>query len=167
MKDDRLRVPVEPDYVSALGLAVFVFAKLEWAAICCCERIKPGSINDLPKMKKTAGGVARKLKQLARKLPASSEQSELYEAAVEFKNLVETRNELLHVQPGSTTPEGAQRLFHDGLPWQVEKIDQAADTFTECNDRLVALWGKLPAALSRLPRPPDDVGKAVLPLPSR
>jgi hypothetical protein len=166
MKDDRLRVPVEPDYVSALGLAVFVFAKLEWAAICCCERIKPGSINDLPKMKKTAGGVARKLKLLARKLPASSEQSELYAAAVKFKKLVETRNELLHVQPGST-PDGAQRLFRNGLPWQVEKIDQAADDFTNCNDCLVALWGRLPAALSRLPRPRDDAGKAGLPLPPR
>jgi hypothetical protein len=58
MKDDRLRVPVEPDYVSALGLAVFVFAKLEWAAICCCERIKPGSINDLPKMKNEVAPVS-------------------------------------------------------------------------------------------------------------
>ena len=47
MKDDRLRIPVEREYVSALGLAVFAFARLEWVAVCFCERIKPGSIFEI------------------------------------------------------------------------------------------------------------------------
>jgi hypothetical protein len=50
----------------------------------------------------------------------------------------------LHVQPGTTT-DNAQRLFRDGLPWEIEKINEAADDFTECNIRLRDdLWYKIP-----------------------
>jgi transcriptional regulator with XRE-family HTH domain len=135
-RGDRLRVPVEPAYVSALGLAVFAFARLEWAAVWCCERIAPTSINNtLPRM---AGDLADKFISLAATRPASPEQADLCDAAVEFKDLVRTRNALLHGKPGSTDA-GAQRLFRDGLPWTVEMIEDAADAFTACNDRLVAL----------------------------
>jgi transcriptional regulator with XRE-family HTH domain len=135
-KGMRLRVPVEPAYISALGLAVFAFARLEWAAVWCCERIAPGSINNtLPRM---AGDLADKLIKLAAGLPPSSEQIELCEAAAEFKELVRTRNALLHAKPG--TEDGAQRLFRDGLAWTVQMIDDAADAFTACNDRLVILF---------------------------
>jgi len=137
MKGDRLRIPVEPAYVSALGLAIFAFARLEWAAVCCCERIEPNSIHALPKNKKMAGGIAKKLMQLAARLPASSEQIELRAAAAEFERLVQTRNDLLHVQPGSIT-DGAQRIFRDGLPWEIEKINEAADDFTYVDDPLLA-----------------------------
>jgi hypothetical protein len=142
MKDDRLRIPAEPAYVSALGLAIFAFARLEWAAVCCCERIQPNSIHGLPKKRKTAGGIAKKLIELAAGLPASPEQIDLRAAAAEFEGLALRRNDLLHAQPGSTT-DGAQRVFRDGLPWEIEKINEAADDFTECNDRLVALWNKI------------------------
>jgi len=144
MKDDRLRVPVETDYVKALGLAVFTFARLEWVAICFCERIKPGSIFDWPKKNKTAGDVSGKLKELIRQFPPSPEQKELYDAAVQFQKLARRRNELLHVQPGATA-NNAQRLFRDGVPWEIEKINEAADDFTECNIRLRDdLWYKIP-----------------------
>ena len=63
-------------------------------------------------------------------------------AAAEFERLRKERNKLLHVQPASTA-DGAQRLIHDGVAWEVETIDDAADAFTECNGRFVALWGKL------------------------
>jgi hypothetical protein len=145
MKGDRLRVPLEDDYAFALGRAIFIFAKLEWSAVNCCERMKPNSIHSLTRQKKTAGGVAKILKKLADELPRSSLQTELCAAAVEFKKLAQRRNDLLHVQPASTA-DGAQRLFRDGVSWEVGKIDDAADDFTECNDRLVALWNKVPAA---------------------
>ena len=135
MKDDRLRVPVEPAYISALGLAVYAFARLEWAAICWCERIQPNSIHGLKQLK-TAGVVARKLIELTATLPPSSEQVELSAAADAFRELAERRNELLHVQPGSLDDK-RQRLFRDGVPWGIAEINDAADDFTECNDRLV------------------------------
>ena len=101
MKDDRLKVPVQPMYVSALGLAVFAFARLEWGAICYCEQIEPNSIHALPNHAKTAGRVAKKLIALATALQMSSERAELCAAADEFAELAERRNDLLHVQPAS------------------------------------------------------------------
>src|SRR5437870_3414790 len=38
MRGDHKRVPLEDAYALALGRAVFIFAKLEWSAISCCER---------------------------------------------------------------------------------------------------------------------------------
>jgi hypothetical protein len=145
MKGDRERVPVEPAYLSALGMAVFAFARLEWAAVWCCERIAPGSINTtLPRM---AGDLANRLIDLADTLPPSSEQIDLSAAAVEFKELVSSkRNRLLHAKPASTD-DGAQRLFDDGRAWTVEMINDAADAFTACNDRLVVLLHGFLAAL--------------------
>jgi hypothetical protein len=145
MKGDRLRVQVEPDYISALGLAVFAFARAEWAAVWCCERLAPDSINTLSD--RTAGKIADKLIELAGRLPSSSEQIELSAAAAEFKAVAGTRNALLHAKPGSTD-DGVQRLFRDGRSWTVEMIDDAADAFTTSNDRLVALlYGFLAAPL--------------------
>ncbi|HWX27920.1 MAG TPA: hypothetical protein VNZ53_10870 [Steroidobacteraceae bacterium] len=136
MKGDRLRVPVEPAYITALGLAVFAFAQLEWAAICCCERMAPNSINTGPI--RTANYWAKQLKQLAAALPSSSTQIELCTAADEFTELVRKRKSLLHAQPG-TADDGTQGLFRDGRFWTADMIDDAADAFTACNDRLVAL----------------------------
>jgi hypothetical protein len=50
---------------------------------------------------------------------------------------------------------GSQRLFRDGLPWTVDMIDDAADAFTACNDRLVDLLNDfLAASISRTPKSP-------------
>jgi transcriptional regulator with XRE-family HTH domain len=148
IKGSRLRVLVEPAYISALGLAIFAFAQLEWAAIWCCERIAPGSINNtLPRM---AGDLADTLINLVADLPPSSEQVALCATAADFKELVRTRNALLHAKPGSAD-DGAQRLFRDGLAWTVEMIDDAADAFTACNGRLVALSNGFLASLNRNP----------------
>ena len=72
-------------------------------------------------------------------LPPSSAQIELRATADEFKDLVRTRNALLHAQP-ATDSDGAQRLLRDGRTRTVEMIDDAADAFTACNDRLTALF---------------------------
>jgi hypothetical protein len=145
MKDDCLRISVEPDYLSALGMAVFAFVRLEWAAVCC-ERIKPNSVNT-PALRFTAN-VAQVLIDLAATLPPSPGQTELSTAAAEFKDLVSMRNRLLHTQPG-TDGNGAQRLSRDGQPWTIDMMNDAADAFTACNDRLVNL---LRGYLAGLPR---------------
>jgi hypothetical protein len=143
MKGDRDRVPLENDYAVALGRAIFIFAKLEWSAVNCCERMEPNSYHGAPFGEKTPRKLAKKLRHFATELPLSEVQNELLAAATEFNKLRKTRNKLLHVQPISTT-EGSQRLVGDGVPWTVETIDDAADAFTECNDRFVALRDKLP-----------------------
>jgi hypothetical protein len=141
MAGDRHRVPLQDDYALALGRAVFIFTKLEWSAINCCERIVPNSFHALPFREKTGRKLAKKLINLAAALPPPLRR-ELCIAAAEFDRLRKERNKLLHVQPGSAV-DGAQRLFRDGVSWEVETIDAAADAFTVCNDRLVALRDKL------------------------
>jgi hypothetical protein len=127
MKDDRLRVTMEDDYARAIGRAVFVFARLEWGAVWCCEKFEQNYINKLAD--KTAGTIANDLIRLA------SARRDMWDSfkspSVEFKKLVEDRNNLLHGKPGST-PENDQRLFNAGIPWTVAMIDDAADRFTAC-----------------------------------
>ena len=90
--------------------------------------------------------MAGKLVALTRDhLSSSPEQQELHNEAVKFQKLAKRRNELLHVQPGGTSTDNAQRLFRDGLPSEIETINEAADDFTECNSRLRDdLWYKIP-----------------------
>jgi hypothetical protein len=71
MKDDRLRVPMENDYALALGRAIFIFTKLEWSAIECCERIIPDSFHVLKLNERNARILANKLISLAATLPPS------------------------------------------------------------------------------------------------
>jgi hypothetical protein len=149
MKGDRLRVPMENDYALSLGRAIFIFSKLEWSAIECCERIMTDSFHALKFHEKNARILANKLISLAATLPPSLRR-EVCLAAAEFDRLRKKRNDLLHVQP-STTADGAQRLIRDGLAWKVDMIDEVADDFTECNDRLVALRDKLPSGTVAAP----------------
>ena len=133
MKDQRLTIPVHPDYTSALGLAVYCFASLEWNAIRCCERIEPGSIEGLED--RTAGRVADTLLHLLRRLDGSKNQLELQSAAADFRVLVGTRNNLVHAKPG-TSVDGKQRLFRHGDQWTLAEFAAVADAFAACSSRL-------------------------------
>ena len=133
MKDERLRIAVNPDYTSALGLAVYCFASLEWNAIQCCERIEPGSIDALED--RTAGRVADTLVHLVKRLGTSKEQLELQSAAADFRFLVGTRNNLVHAKPG-TTADGAEALFRHGDQWTLAELEGVADAFAGCSNRL-------------------------------
>ena len=136
MKDDRLNIPVEPAYTSALGLAVYAFAALEWNAIRCCEKLKAGSIDAL--MDRTAGRVADTLLSLARSIPASQQHGDMEQAASDFRAFVGTRNNLLHSKPG-LDQDGRQRLFRDGDQWTIREMNAVADAFEECSQRLAKL----------------------------
>jgi len=143
MKDERLRIPVHSDYTSALGLAVYCFASLEWNAVWCCERIEPGRINGLEE--RTAGRVADTLIYLAKGLETSHEQVKLLRAAIDFRHLVATRNNLVHAKPG-TAFDGSQGLFRHGDQWTIAELERTADAFAECSVRLnEALHGLLHA----------------------
>jgi len=136
MKDARLRVPVSDDYVVALGRATYVFATLEWNAVWCCERLKPGFINKLGK--KTAGGIAGALIKYVSQISDEGMKQACVGPADEFKGLVSIRNGIMHGKPG-TASDNAQRLFWNGAAWTVEMIDDAADKFAACSERLNTL----------------------------
>jgi hypothetical protein len=133
VKGDRLRQPGEPDYLVEIGTATWVFAILEWNAAWCCERIQP---NCLPEVaERTAGGVARKLLQLAEALPASDERDALIADAERFRELTIVRNGIMHGRP--CTHEKKARLS-DGDIWTPERLQDTADDFSECSSRLSA-----------------------------
>lgn len=126
MADDRLRVPVDDPYVNAVGLATICFARLEWDAVWCCEKMERGYINILGR--KTAGMIASDLVEKAGAHPDAVIRQSLIAAAAEFKRLVGRRNDLMHAKPG-TTPSGAQRLFRHGEEWTTEDVNRLADEF--------------------------------------
>jgi hypothetical protein len=133
LKQGRSSIPVDPAYASALGLAVYCFASLEWNAVLTCERLEPGSMEGLED--RTAGRVADTLVHLAKPLGGSEANLELQRAAADFRFLVGTRNNLVHAKPGST-PDGAQRLFRHGDPWTLAELEGVADAFAACSARL-------------------------------
>jgi hypothetical protein len=133
MKDERLIIKVDPDYASALGLAVYCFASLEWNAVRCCEWIEPGSIEALED--RTAGRVADTLVHLVKRIRSNEEQLELENAAADFRFLVGTRNNLVHAKPGSA-PGGAPALFRHGDQWTLDELQGVADAFASCSMRL-------------------------------
>ncbi|MGE4372139.1 MAG: hypothetical protein AB7E29_04420 [Xanthobacter sp.] len=61
MTDERLRIPIDDPYLHALGLAIVAFARLEWNASYCCDRLEPGYIATIEPRRKTAGKIASDL----------------------------------------------------------------------------------------------------------
>lgn len=133
MTEERLDISLNPDYASALGLAVYCFASLEWNAVRCCERIEPGSIDALED--RTAGRVADTLLHLVKRLDGSTQQLELQSAATDFRFLVGTRNNLVHSKPG-TGPDGTGALYRHGDAWTREELESVADAFAASSARL-------------------------------
>jgi hypothetical protein len=135
VKDDRLRVTYQPEYAEALGLAAFCFARCEWDASYCCERLSPGYLSTIEPDKKTAGKIANELKSLVSNLTNEELKALCETAAEEFAEVVKVRNALLHGKP-CTAPDGDQVLSgHDGI-WTVEMIQGFADRATACQIKL-------------------------------
>jgi hypothetical protein len=137
MANDRLRVPVEADYVAAIGLFTYAFARLEWDAIWCCERMKPGYIHDLAK--KTAGKIAHDLLTLFEKHPDPAIREVGLPAAMVFTGMVEIRNSLVHGKPFTAGDEKrSQRLSRHGYNegWTIDTINVATDSFVRAAGNL-------------------------------
>ena len=84
MKDDRLRCPVEKEYVKAIGLAAYTFASLEWQVVWCMEKIKPESIHKVVGEEMTAGAIAKRFIDATRNMPKSKEREQLKALAQKF-----------------------------------------------------------------------------------
>lgn len=63
MNDERLTIPIDDAYVHAVGLATICFARLEWNAVWCCEKMHVGYVHTVAT--KTAGQIANDLLSLA------------------------------------------------------------------------------------------------------
>ena len=132
MKNDRLRVPVDPAYVTAIGMATYCFATLEWNAVYCGEKLSRGYVNTVAK--KTAGQIAQGVASFAQLITDPNKQIRFQVAANEFVRLVVRRNNLVHANPA--TVGGEQRLVRHGTPWLPSEIDDLADEFIACSMEL-------------------------------
>lgn len=138
MKDDRLRTPVEPSYVEAIGRAAYVFASCEWQVVWSCERIRPGSLRRMVDEELTAGKIAKVFIDLCRNMQGSRERTDLQAVAQRFSELVAVRNAILHGKP-CTAPSGEQRLSSTKV-LEPTDLEAAADDFAECGSKLNAIY---------------------------
>lgn len=133
MKDERLRVPIDDAYLHAVGLATICFARLEWNAAWCCEKMQAGYLNTVGT--KTAGQIANDLVTLAGVHPDPTVVASLGPLAAEYKRLVGKRNDLVHSNLGTAT-NGDQRLFRKGQEWTIDLVNEAADEFASASEPL-------------------------------
>lgn len=138
MSNDRIRIPQDPDYFHAIGLAAVAFSRLEWDAVWCCERLEIGYINTIEPRKKTAGKIAEDLERLISRITDADLRSKVAPFATEFSEIVQERNGLLHGKPG-TAPNGDQRLFRHGAEWTIDKINEFSDRCVRAGSPLNAL----------------------------
>ncbi|MBI6629727.1 hypothetical protein [Pontibaca salina] len=138
MSDDRLRVPQDPDYFHAIGLAVVAFARLEWNAVWCCHRLQNNYIQTIERERKTAGTIARDLRCLFLRISDQGLRAKAVPFADEFKLIVDDRNALMHGKPG-TTKDGDQRLFRHGEEWTIIDLSNFSDRCARAGGRLNAL----------------------------
>src|SRR4249919_1263848 len=103
----RERIPLTPEYATALGTATYCFAVCQWNIVWCSERIKAGSLDRSIRDEMTAGQIGGAFKNLVRNMKNTPLRQELEGLASEFLRLVEVRNSILHGKPG-TTPQGDQ-----------------------------------------------------------
>ena len=132
MKDDRRRIPVDKAYLAAIGMAAYCFATMEWNAVYCGEKLRPGFVNEIAK--KTAGEIANHVAGFAKFITDEDKRARYESAAVEFQRLVRRRNDLMHANPATVGSD--QRLVRQGTPWQTSEIDDLADEFTACSIEL-------------------------------
>lgn len=136
MTNDRLRIPGDAEYFHAVGVAVIAFARLEWTAVWCCERLQAGYLKTLEtkvskgkriQKGKTAGDIAADLRTLSGTIEEAALREELSGLAADFSAIVTSRNGLMHGKPG-TDKDGSQRLFRHGSAWTIEAVNDFADT---------------------------------------
>ena len=138
MSDDRLRIPQDADYFQAIGLATVAFARLEWNAVWCCERLSSGYIHTIEPERKTAGKIGKDLERLFLKIFDKTLKSKAVLAAKEFNLIVPHRNALMHGKPG-TAHNGDQRLFRQNDELSVDVINRFSDRCVRAGMPLNAL----------------------------
>jgi hypothetical protein len=134
MVGERHRIPTDTEYIAALGLATYAFARCEWQVVWCCEKLRTGAVSKVTGGEMTAGKIAKYFANLVRNMPPSETRTTLSELSEEFGRLVAVRNRIVHGKP-CTAPSGAQRLSSGGVI-ELEDIEHAADAFAACGSAL-------------------------------
>lgn len=131
------KIPVNDEYASLLGKAVYVFAYYEWIIIYIIDNLRSGFVAKYSRPKKspmTSGAVKKSLLKIINQttFPISFvtkiEMDNFYN---QFNNLIEKRNALIHAHPITET-NGSQILAYQTKPsktisdmiWSKQKIEE-------------------------------------------
>jgi hypothetical protein len=145
----------EPEYLQALGAAVYVFARVEWNVMYIVERLRPGYLmetNENGKLpdQRTPSTIANDLKAALKKnnLVSAPMRTRIEDAHALFKKLSLRRNHLFHAHP-FTDADGKQRLGKtEERHWTLEKISVFVAQLEAADRETNALVHELPGALS-------------------
>ena len=147
MTERTRRIPVSAEYANALGYAVYCFCYLEWGAIWIIERFKPKYVQKIQAQKITARDVAKKLSTVATGAKGLEEpiHKRLIAFATLFRDLVESRNRLVHGKP-FTGENGEQRLRYESkavkVDWTIDEINSLAKQFEDASIEANELFHK-------------------------
>jgi hypothetical protein len=124
------RIPVDSDYLHAVGRAFYNFTYLEWIVVWIIVKLSADGFASVPKGQ-TASHIAKALiKAIAATEPPLPNQ--LRRCLVKFHEsyleAIRRRNKLLHAHP-YTAEGGTQRLGGGGIEWPTDVVDEAAKFF--------------------------------------
>jgi hypothetical protein len=126
------RIPADPDYLQAVGQALYNFTYLEWVVVWTIVKLSADGFQSVPKGK-PAGHIARALikaiNATAPPLPKDLSVS-LRRFHKEYLCAIKMRNKLIHAHP-YTTDKGLQQLSGGGHKWPTDAVDATAIMFEE------------------------------------
>jgi len=120
--NNRFGIAQDAAYLHAVGLATMAFARLEWDAIRCCERLKPGYTSRIEQQRKTTSTIATDLYCLFSLVSDAEVRTKIVPFAAEFSIIVIERNRLLHANV-ELASNGHQRLVWGRDEWTIDKVD--------------------------------------------
>jgi hypothetical protein len=126
------RIPVDPNYVQALGRAFYNFTYLEWGIIWRIVKLSDDGFTSVPTGKSASSIATALLRAVAKTTPPLSEtlRKSLVKHHEKYLAAIRVRNKLLHGHP-YTAPDGSQQIGGGGHEWTTDKIDEAAKSFED------------------------------------
>jgi hypothetical protein len=137
----------DPEYIKALGRAVYNFAVLEISVVWIMEHFKPGYLGEYGSQEKTAGTLAREFTEVTRHEKGHAAAAELTANSKSFGDLKERRNKLLHANPAIMVIDG--QLSHglhyqaQDILWDIHTVRQAAVDFAAAAEQANVLLKNL------------------------
>jgi len=126
------RIQADPDYLHAVGRALYNFTYMEWTVVWTIVQLSNDGFGSVPKGK-SADYIA---KALIRAIAATEPQlpDKLRRDLVKFHESylasIKLRNKLLHAHP-YTAADGSQQLSGGGVEWPTDVVDEAAKFFED------------------------------------
>lgn len=124
------RLSADPEYLRALGQALYSFTWTEWVVIYTIVALNRDTWDAVPKGE-TAAKIARALEQSIKDttLPLDGAlRKDLGNFAEGFRTAIRSRNKLLHAHP-YTAGGGTQQLGGGGVEWSMSEVEGAIELF--------------------------------------